>query len=349
MKILKAIRLFVLSIFFFLLFTLFISYLYVYSPANNIPSDEIIAINIPRGTSFSGIMDTLQNHELINSREQFFLTAKFQNKIHSLQAGHFKLCGGLNYFDLINELQHATQKQLSVTIPEGMEMSEIATLLEKKLKIPSEDFMQLKDSVNLFFPEKYHLKSLEGCLYPDTYYFYKNIKAKEVIRRMTSQLNKLLKQENVMHDADSLKLSLNKVLTMASIIQGEIIYDSEMSVVSAVYWNRVRKWMPLQADPTIQYIIPGPDIRLRNRHLDVESPYNTYKHYGLPPGPINNPGIKAIKAALFPSDDKYLYFVAIGDGYHKFSNTLSEHNVAKKDFQKYRRKIYYQKKRQQNK
>ena len=132
---------------------------------------------------------------------------------------------------------------------------------------------------------------------------------------------------------------------MASIIQGEVIYASEMATVSSVYWNRIKKGYRLQADPTIQYIIPGPDIRLRHRHLEIKSPYNTYQHYGLPPAPINNPGIKAIMAALNPSNENYLYFVATGDGYHTFSRNLKEHNIAKKKFQQVRWKVSRAKKK----
>jgi UPF0755 protein len=128
-----------------------------------------------------------------------------------------------------------------------------------------------------------------------------------------------------------------EVLTLASIIEGEAIYDRERSIISGVYHNRLQMGMRLQADPTIQYIIEGSPRRLLNKDLQIKSPYNTYLNDGLPPGPINNPGIESIRAALNPAETNYLYFVAKGDGYHTFSKTKAEHNKAKRQFQKVRR------------
>ncbi len=324
-------------------------YLYLFAPANPLAPSPKITFKIPRGTSFSAIMDTLEAHGLIRSRQQFYMSAKAMNMVTGLQAGSFNIPGGLNYFDMVRHLSHASQKQIRITIPEGMEMTEIADLFHRELEIDPDEFMSWKDSVQHFIPPTMKLNSLEGCLYPDTYFFYEDMDAEDVISRMTAHFTDVLNRNEILRSCDSLHLTLNSILAMASIIQGEVIIDREMPIVSAVYWNRLRKRMKLQADPTIQYIIPGPDKRLRNRHLALESPYNTYLHYGLPPGPINNPGIQAIRAALYPSHDSYLYFVAIGDGSHHFSRTLEEHNRAKEKFDKYRRKIYWQKKLQNRK
>ena len=128
------------------------------------------------------------------------------------------------------------------------------------------------------------------------------------------------------------------MITLASIIEGEAIYNSERSTISAVYHNRLKLGMKLQADPTIQYIIKDSPRRLLNKDLKIDSPYNTYLHNGLPPAPVNNPGKASILAALFPEENEFLYFVARGDGYHTFSKTQEEHNRAKREFQKFRRK-----------
>ena len=116
---------------------------------------------------------------------------------------------------------------------------------------------------------------------------------------------------------------------MASIIQGEAMYEDEMPIISSVYHNRLKQGMLLQADPTIQYIIPGKPRRLFNKDLEVDDPYNTYKYKGLPPGPINNPGLAALKAAIMPAETDYLYFVSNGEGRHTFTRTVSAHNQAK--------------------
>ena len=124
---------------------------------------------------------------------------------------------------------------------------------------------------------------------------------------------------------------------MASIIQGEALYEDEMSVISSVYHNRLKRRMLLQADPTIQYIIPGKSRRLYNKDLEVDDPYNTYKYKGLPPGPINNPGLAALKAAMNPVETNYLYFVSNLEGRHIFTHTSDEHNQAKQEMKKKRR------------
>ena len=323
-----------------------LSYLYLFTPANYLPRLPVTELQIPRGATFAAITDSLQSKNLINSRRHFYLTAKAMGKLNSLQAGNFRIHGGSSYFELLTALGNAKPNERKFTVPEGMEYSEIAYHLEKQLNIPARDFLDLKDSVRNFIPEDWGLLNLEGCLYPDTYNVYESIDAETVVKRMTSQFRRILKNNAVPEFADSLGVSVNYLLTMASIIQGEVIFNSEMPTVSAVYWNRIRKRMMLQADPTIQFIIPGPDIRLRHRHLEIESPYNTYRHYGLPPGPINSPGIRAILAACQPGPEDYLYFVATGDGYHTFSRTLAEHNKAKAEFQKVRRRVFYEKRRE---
>ena len=132
-------------------------------------------------------------------------------------------------------------------------------------------------------------------------------------------------------------MNMLEMMTLASIIQGEAVYDDEMSIISSVYHNRLNKNMLLQADPTIQYIIPGKFRRLYNKDLNVDSPYNTYKYKGLPPGPINNPGLKAMKAAIMPADTDYLYFVSNGEGRHIFTRNNEEHNQAKLELKRKRR------------
>ena len=136
-----------------------------------------------------------------------------------------------------------------------------------------------------------------------------------------------------------LNLSKHQVLTLASIIEGEAIYDSERAKISAVYHNRLNIGMKLQADPTIQYIIPDSPRRLLNKDLKIRSPYNTYLNWGLPPGPINSPGKSSMLAALYPEKNDFLYFVATGDGYHTFTTNEKDHNKAKKKLQKLRKAL----------
>ena len=179
--------------------------------------------------------------------------------------------------------------------------------------------------------------SFEGYLFPDTYLLSEDVDAEGVIDKMVSEYNNNI-TPSMRKRMIELGLSEREVLTLASIIEGEAIYDSERPRISGVYHNRLKKRMRLQADPTIQYIIEDSPRRLLNKDLKIKSPYNTYLNYGLPPGPINNPGIESIKAALYPEQIDFLFFVARGDGYHTFTKTEKEHNIAKKEFQKIRKK-----------
>ena len=145
--------------------------------------------------------------------------------------------------------------------------------------------------------------------------------------------------EEVLLQMNGLKLNIHQTITLASIIEGEAIFDDEREIISSVYHNRLRRRIKLQADPTIQYILDGPPRRLLLKDLEIESPYNTYKYYGLPPGPISNPGKKSILAAIYPAKTNYIFFVARGDGRHTFSRNAAEHQQAKQEFDKVRREI----------
>ena len=179
--------------------------------------------------------------------------------------------------------------------------------------------------------------SLEGYLHPETYYLYHDTSPEDII---TILLNEFWKKfDKTLQDrANQLGFSVHEVVTLASIIEGEAMLDSERSTISSVYHNRLKINMKLQADPTIQYIIPGPPKTLSNRDLRIKSDYNTYQNYGLPPGPINNPGIASIKAALYPEDTNFLFFVAQGDGSHAFTTNEKDHEEAKRIYKINKRK-----------
>ena len=180
--------------------------------------------------------------------------------------------------------------------------------------------------------------NLEGYLFPETYYFFDGEKERSVIKRLVKEYKKFWSNENIAR-ANSINLTQHQIFTLASIIEGEAIYDSERPIISAVYHNRLKKGMKLQADPTVQYIIKDGPRRLLNKDLKIKSPYNTYLYRGLPPGPINSPGFASLKAALYPDENDFLYFVAKGNGYHTFSKNEKEHERAKRAFQRVRRKV----------
>jgi len=315
-------------------------------PANRLAPSEKTFIQIPRGMPFTRIADTLITEGLVDSYKRFYWSARFMKRVERLQAGTFEIPGGLSYRQLINLLSAAPPLQVRVTIPEGLEFEEIAGIFSRRFGFDIQDFLSYKDSVHLFnLP--FQAISLEGYLYPETYDFYENADPREIISRMVRQFLYVINQE-IQDEIHEKGLTVHTIVTLASIIQGEAIIHEEMPVISSVYQNRLKRKMRLQADPTIQYLIPGPKIRLRARHLEIDSPYNTYKYRGLPPGPVNSPGKDAILAALRPDTTDYLYFVARGDGSHVFSKTHREHLKAKQNFQQVRWEVYRQQKLRQS-
>jgi UPF0755 protein len=183
--------------------------------------------------------------------------------------------------------------------------------------------------------------TLEGYLYPDTYQFHLDPTPEEIVERMINRFWNIF-DDSLRERAREMGLSIHQIVTLASIVEGEAVIDSERTVIAALYWNRLNRNMRLQADPTIQYIIRNGPRRLYKKDLAIDSPYNTYLHRGLPPGPVTNPGYASIYAVLYPASVNYLYMVANGDGSHSFSMSISGHLKAKKHLDQIRNDVWLQ-------
>ena len=300
--------------------------------------DDAVSISISKGSTLIDISAELYNKKVIKNRSSFILAVKMLGYEKDIPAGKFNIDNVSTNYSLVNKLINSVNVSKKVTILEGWSINEIAEKLHSSLKIDKKSF--LNASKNKALLDKWDIKSnsFEGYLFPNTYQFADDVSPIKIIDKMVSEYKKNVTKK--MYDRMSkINLNENEVLTLASIIEGEAIYDSERPTISGVYHNRLKKGMRLQADPTIQYIIDDSPRRLLNKDLKIKSPYNTYLNHGLPPGPINNPGLESIKAALYPEEIDFLYFVAKGDGYHTFSKTEKEHNKAKRAFQKVRRKM----------
>ena len=175
---------------------------------------------------------------------------------------------------------------------------------------------------------------------PDTYVFAEGISEEQVMRFLIEQTLNIFKSDSVQKRMKELGLTRHQVLTLASIVEGEAMIDEERPLIASVYLNRLKIGMKLQADPTIQFLLPDGPRRLTYKDLQIDSPYNTYLYRGLPPGPINNPSKASILATLFAAKTNYLYFVARGDGSHVFTKTAHEHLKAKRKLNKLRKKVY---------
>ncbi len=302
---------------------------------NNREADPTIII-IEKGMSLNSVSNLLLENEIIVNQNIFKLKVVSRGLASKIPTGRFLIDGKISDAILIDLIFNKGPIKLKLTIPEGSQsknlFKDINTLLNTDY-----DFNKYFNSTEILEQYKLDASSLEGYLYPDTYYLYHDSSPEKIIDIMLSEFWKKF-DENLQDRANQLGFSVHEVVTLASIIEGEAMLDSERSTISSVYHNRLKINMKLQADPTIQYIIPGPPKTLSNRDLRIKSDYNTYQNYGLPPGPINNPGIASIKAALYPEDTNFLFFVAQGDGSHAFTTNEKDHEKAKRIYKINKRK-----------
>jgi UPF0755 protein len=299
---------------------------------------EITVVKIPKGADIESIADTLLKKQLIGDKKTFLFWAKTLNRDRSLKAGYFEIPADLNYPQLVAFLSAARNKELRVTLREGWCIPQIATELQQQLDIDADRFKALCYDQQILSQLGINAQSLEGYLLPDTYYFYWNMAEKEIIELLVKACMQTF-TDSVQLQLKQVNFTPHQILTLASIIEGEAIFDDERAIISSVYHNRLKHRIKLQADPTIQYILHDSPRRLLLKDLEIDTPYNTYKYYGLPPGPINNPGRKSIIAAAYPRQTDYLYFVARGDGRHTFTRSAAEHAQEKAKFDKIRREI----------
>ncbi len=301
----------------------------------NLPRETVL---IPKGVSFQQIANILEKEGVLTRKRTFLFLGRITGYESRMKAGMFEVPRGLHPWILLRYLTRPHQTQIKVTLPEGITCADMARIFKNRLSVDSTEFMSLVHDSLFIRSLGIAATSLEGYLLPETYYFVWGTTPREIIRRLVRNTLRIFEADSVKQQMAKLGMTRHQILTLASIIEGEAMVDSERVLISSVYHNRLKKGWLLQADPTIQYILPGPPRRLLKKDLEIDSPYNTYKYRGLPPGPINNPGKKSILAALFPARTRYMYFVASGDGGHHFSRTAAEHAYWKARFEEVRRK-----------
>ncbi len=283
---------------------------------------------IPKGATVSDVADLLMQESCLANKTLFVAAMRLSLNDKNIKAGRYTLKGVRTLRQLINMITAPTASRIKVVLLEGWTLDQIADELGDKMEINEKQFLGLCRDHNFISTFGLNAPTLEGFLFPDTYIFLSTYSAEEIIEVMVNQYFYIY-QKYISHFAKSKELTQLEITTLASIIQGESIYTDEMATVSSVYHNRIKKNMKLQADPTIQYILPKRKHKLYSKDLQIDSPYNTYLYPGLPPGPINNPGKAALIAAAKPAQTDYLYFVANGHGRHVFTRTNREHINAK--------------------
>jgi UPF0755 protein len=279
---------------------------------------------IPRGASFAEATDSLAKGKLVKSSKTFRLFARLTGGDRNIKPGTYLLKPGTSWTDIIRALHGGRGLVNTVTIPEGFSIAQITPLLAQRLKVPVDSVRVAMRDTALLARLNVPNATLEGYVFPDTYAFPLGTTARQAVREMVYAFERRWNPE---WDASltELKINRNDLVTMASIVEKEARVPEERPVIAAVYYNRLRRGMLLQADPTIQFALGHHVGRVLYKDLAIKSPYNTYINKGLPPGPIASPGVASLSAAAHPADVRYLYFVATRNGHHEFRMTLDEH------------------------
>jgi UPF0755 protein len=303
----------------FLIAILFVTAIY-FPLEENSATQKVV--NIPSGTNAKEIVVVLEENEIIRKNNYIFrILIKLLKLEDQLKYGEYNLSPSMNMLQILDKLAKGEVIVYKITIPEGYTYTQIAELLDKKEVAEKETFLKLaKDSE----------KPWEGYLFPDTYEVPKKYGAENMSKVMLSNFNQIAIENKFTEKAEEIGFSLNEIIILASIIEKEAKFSEEKSKVSSVFYNRLEIGMKLQSCATIQYILETPKEILDENDLKIDSPYNTYLYKGLPPGPICNPGLDSIMAALEPEEEDYLYFVLGENGKHIFSKTYQEHLKNKK-------------------
>lgn len=326
----------VLVVFGVFILVLVLSYLTFFTP-NYYTANPPVTFDIKKGESFSSVVDRLYNQGIIPSKNNFKIAGFIYGAERKIRAARFHISNGLSYLDLLDLfISGKCDFQRTLTIRPGQTIKWLAHRLQKYVYIDSTEFVSLANNKDFADSLGLNQKSFEGYLFATDYEIYERSTAKEAIKIFYNGFKEFY-NDSLKARTNELGFNIHEIITLASIIKGETHKEDEMPRISGVYHNRLRIGMKLQADPTIQYVLPGGWKRLTFKDLELDSPYNTYKYFGLPPGPINSPGKTAILAALYPEKNNYLYFVADGIGGHLFGKTLTEHNNNVKKYREWLR------------
>ena len=298
----------------------------VLTPAPAVQAGPLV-VEIPPHEGLRGIADRLAEAGVVRSRVALVGLAVARGSLRRLKAGEYEVPRDASTLDVLELLESGRVRQHLVLQPEGATLGELARALEAERLASATDILQAAADERLRHTLGVEGPTLEGYLFPDTYQFVRGMSPDEMLTRMVQRLRSKLTPELVAR-AKARGLGVHQLLTLASIVEREAIDPQERPTIAAVFWNRLRLDMPLQADPTVQYAVGKDRHTLTRADLASDSPYNTYTHRGLPPGPIASPGLASIEAVLDPAPVPYLYFVKRDDRRHQFSTTAAEHNAA---------------------
>jgi UPF0755 protein len=277
-----------------------------------------VMVTINDGDNARAVARTLKGRKIISSEILFLAWVKLTKSASSLKPGVYKFTQKHLTPEIVKILREGAKDFIKVTIPEGADIKKIAEILfDKGVIANKEEFINLAET-----------QKMEGYLMPETYIVSPRMSAQSMIKVMHDEfINKITPE--MYERAEVIGMSMQSVIILASIVEREAVADAERPVIAAVFLNRLAKGQKLESCATVQYALGEQKARLLYKDLEIDSPYNTYKHKGLPPAPICNPGLACIKAVLWPAKTDSLFFVSRGDGTHEFSETLAQHNKNK--------------------
>jgi UPF0755 protein len=282
---------------------------------------------VPRGASLRVAADSLERAGVIQNATAFRIYASLRGSDRVIRAGTYLFKRGRSWGDVLADLEGGRALERSITIPEGWGLRQIVPQLARVLGAPVDSVQAAVRDTALLHALDIPTATLEGYLFPDTYVFPDGTTPRQAVRVMVARFEKVWQPE-WNQQLQTRAMSRNDVMSLAAIVEKEARRPEERPVIAAVYLNRLKAGMRLQADPTVQYAIGQHVARVLYKHLEIDSPYNTYRYAGLPPGPIASPGKPAIVAALYPASVPYRYFVAYPDGHHEFTTSFAQHSVA---------------------
>jgi UPF0755 protein len=297
-----------------------------FTPSAGLRQGPLIVF-VPPHQGILGIASRVAEADVVRSRFAFLATAAARGVPRSLKAGEYEVPQNATTWDVVTLLESGRVRHRAILHPEGATVAELARVLETEELAPADAVGRIAVDRTFLAAQGIEAASAEGYLFPDTYQFVRGMTPEEMLGKMIQRMRAKLTPE-LRAKARERGLSVHELLTLASIVEREAVVKDEQRLIAAVFLNRLRIGMPLQADPTVQYAVAKERRALSRNDLLVDHPYNTYVHSGLPPGPIASPGLGAIEAIVDPAPVKYLYFVAQDDTRHHFSVSIEEHNQA---------------------
>ena len=286
-------------------------------------------VHVKVGMTTADIANMLHEKQLVKNPKAFKFEARFKGLANKMQAGMYKIEGGMSNGAIVNEFANGRIELIDFIVPEGFNVVKTGRKLESLGLGSAEKFIELAKN---YAPYDYMktdnphvIFKTEGFLYPATYKVPYGASEEEYLRILVRHFNKVMEKNGVLEAVKKRDLNMRDVVNMAAMVEMEAVYAEEQPRIAGVFLKRVEIGMPIQSDTTIQYILGAQKETITFKDTEIDNPYNTYQNYGLPPGPIGSPSLSAIQAVLEPEQTDYLYFVAQNDGHHRFSRTYAEH------------------------